>query len=534
MQKVVRGPRIDTEKIPKIESLIPAIGYIRVSTWREEKISDEIQKAVITDAATRAGRVIVHWIPDLDVTGRHFKRRIMEAIEAVETGSVQGAREIWVWKFSRFGRSRYGVAINLARVEQVGGQLISATEDVDASTATGRFARGMLFEVAAFESDRAGEQWRETHELRRAAGVPATGGRRAGYIWHPRRIPDGRGGWTTQEERYEVDPDTAEYMLDAYQDYNAGRAGFGKIAQRFNDLGFSNTRGAAWSDTGVRAALDAGFSAGLLWVHRRDVPCGDRGACHQWAAHWTHLPAEHEAIITGEEWDAYRDRRATRHTTGWSSAPQFPLTGLTRCALCGAAAVANTGGRQNLPGYSYRCRAHAQHRVQHESIHVLRSVVEDAVLGWLRKLRKEADDVAAGRIVVPAPRTSNAPDTSATRARLKREIADASAALDRATRGHVMGHIPLESYLRTRDQLQADRKRAEETLAKLSPEPTEVASTVEAHAEVIEGLVEEWDTLPVERLRFMLATVIRKVALGRGTIDVYPSWAPEEPERVRG
>src|SRR5690606_40458984 len=67
-----------------------------------------------------------------------------------------------------------------------GGELVSATEEVDAKTAVGRFTRGMLLEIAAFESDRAGEQWKETHELRRNLGLPATGGKRFGYRWHPR------------------------------------------------------------------------------------------------------------------------------------------------------------------------------------------------------------------------------------------------------------------------------------------------------------------------------------------------------------
>lgn len=533
MQKVVRGSRIDTNKIPRIETLIPAIGYIRVSTWREEKISDEIQKTVITEAATRAGRTIVDWVIDLDMTGRNFKRKIMQAIEAVEIGSTHGAREIWVWKFSRFGRNRHGVAINLARIEAAGGHLRSATEDVDASTAVGEFTRDMLFAIASFESNRAGEQWRETHELRRAAGVPATGGRRFGYTWHPRRIPDGRGGWTTQDERYEVDPDTAELMLTAYQDYNAGRAGFGKIARRLNDLGIPNTRGNPWSDTGVRAALDSGFSAGLLWVHRRDVPCGDRGACHRWADHWTHLAAEHEAIITGDEWDAYRDRRTKRNTAGWSSTPQFPLTGLTRCGLCGAAAVANTGGRQNLPGYSYRCRAQAQQRVKHESIHVLRTTVEDAVHEWLLDVRGDIDALATGQIAEPEQRTAPGPDVSAVRERLTREISDLAAALDRATRGHVMGHIPLDAYLRTRDELAADRAAKEEALARLGAEPV-AASTAEALAEVVENLLGEWVTMPVDEKRHLLAAVIQRVELGRGAIDVVPAWAPETRVRIRG
>lgn len=529
MQKVVRGSGIGPELIPRIETLIPVIGYIRVSTWREEAISDDIQMAAIAEAAARAGRQVILWIIDLDATGRNFKRRIMEAIAAVEAREVN---EIWVWKFSRFGRSRHGVAINLARVEHVGGQLVSATEDVDATTATGRFARGMLFEVAAFESDRAGEQWSETHALRRAAGVPATGGRRSGYIWHPRRIPDPRGGWTTQDELYEVDPEPAERMLSAYRDHIAGRAGFGKIARRFNDAGFLNTRGNPWSDTGVRAAFDSGFSAGLLYVHRRDVPCGDRGRCHRWRDHWTYLAAEHEALLDGDEWDAYRERRQERHTAGWSIVPSFPLSGLTRCGLCGAAAVANTGGRQNLPGYSYRCRAQAQQRVTHESIHVLRSRVEKAVHDWLLGVRVEIDARAAGQLAIPEQREER-PDSSVERDRLSREISKLTSALDRATKGHVMGDIPREAYLRARDELAGEKAAKEEALARLLP-VTEERSGPEGYADVIEGLLAEWLTQPVQEKRGLLASVIRRVDLGRGTVDLAPAWQPESPVRILG
>ena len=532
MQKVASAIDICSENLPRSESLIPVIGYVRVSTWREEAISDEIQKAAITEAAARAGRIVVMWVVDLDATGRNFKRRIMQAIEAIETGSVQDAREIWVWKFSRFGRSRHGVAINLARVEHVGGQLKSATEDIDATTATGRFARGMLFEVAAFESDRAGEQWRETHDLRRAAGVPATGGRRSGYIWHPRRVPDGRGGWTTQDERYEVDPESAERMLTAYQDYIAGKRGFGRIALHFNEVGFLNTRGVRWSDTGVRAALDSGFSAGLLYVHRRDVPCGDRGKCHRWADHWTYLAAEHEAIIADEEWDAYLERRRARNTAGWSVAPQFPLSGLTRCALCGGAAVANTGGRQNTPGYSYRCRAQAQHKVTHVSIHILRATVEEDVYGWLHHERAAIDARAAGKVAVPEQRDRE-PDLARERARLTRELSSIAAELDRATNGYVKGVIPMASYERTRDRLEGERRARESALSRIKPEVLEAARP-ESFAESIEGLIEEWDTLPVEEKRGLLSSVIDRVVLGRGTVDVHPAWAPEEPVRLRG
>lgn len=53
-----------------------------------------------------------------------------------------------MWKYSRFGRNDLGIAVNLARLENVGGQLESATEEIDARTAVGRFNRAILFDLA--------------------------------------------------------------------------------------------------------------------------------------------------------------------------------------------------------------------------------------------------------------------------------------------------------------------------------------------------------------------------------------------------
>lgn len=105
-----------------LADLEPWIGYIRVSTWKEEKISPELQKEAITQWARRTRRRIVAWIEDLDVSGRTFKRKIMQAIEHVE---ARRARGIAVWRYSRFGRDRVGNAINLARLEDIGGRLES-------------------------------------------------------------------------------------------------------------------------------------------------------------------------------------------------------------------------------------------------------------------------------------------------------------------------------------------------------------------------------------------------------------------------
>lgn len=97
----------------------PWLGYIRVSTWKEEKISPELQESALREWARRTGRRLIEpLIIDLDATGRNFKRKIMGAIERVEASEARG---VVVWRYSRFGRNRTGNAVNLARLEAAGG-----------------------------------------------------------------------------------------------------------------------------------------------------------------------------------------------------------------------------------------------------------------------------------------------------------------------------------------------------------------------------------------------------------------------------
>ncbi|MYT22793.1 recombinase family protein [Streptomyces sp. SID7760] len=508
--------------------LTPAVGYARVSTWREEMISVEIQVKIVEEAAARRGRYISEWIVDPDDTGRNFKRKVMRAIEIVED-STRPEREVWSWKFSRFGRNRHGVAVNLARIEAVGGDLVSATEEVDPRTAVGRFTRGMLLELAAFESDRAGEQWKEAHDLRRSKGLPATGGRRFGYVWHPRRIPDGEGGIRIQDERYEVDPDLAELSLEGIQAYNAGRVGYGKIAMRWNELGKLNTRGRPWQDQTVRWYYDSGFGAGLLVTHRQDVQCADPGRCQK-PPHYSHLPAEHEAIWSGEEWDAYQARREARRTVSSPRAlnPAYPLSGLIRCGECGSFPI-NDKVRDN-PCYAYQCGARARHTIEHDTVWIRRAVVEARVHEWLVEVRDEIDAIAAGTVVLPAPK--RAPDTRAARTALEMQLSKLAAAIDRATTGHVLGDIPRDSYLRTRDTLMAQRAEVQRKLDAL-PEDEVAPAGPAPFRDVVQGLLDEWDTIGVMAKRTILASLIRRVEICvRKTVRLVPVWAPADEAPV--
>ncbi|MFF1483077.1 recombinase family protein [Streptomyces sp. NPDC058319] len=521
------------QSIAKASELAPVIGYARVSTWREEMISIDIQKSVVEEAAARRGRYVAEWIIDPDATGRNFKRRVMHGIEIIEDPG-RPERELWSWKFSRFGRNRHGVAINLARIENAGGQLISATEDVDASTAVGEFTRDMLFAVAAFESNRAGEQWRETHELRRSAGLPATGRKRFGYRWHPRRVPDSEGGWKVQDEWYEVLPDKAEIIHDSYTRYIAGKTGYHRLATWWNDLGLRNTWDHPWQDQTVRTFMIGGFSAGLLHVHRQDIACPRRSDHCLDSEHWYYRPAEHEAIIDGDEWDSFTERRQERSRTPRRSlSPVYPLSGLVFCGVCreekreARCNITHNGSRPDLT--YYLCGANRRGLASHGRVRVRSRVVEEEVRGWLEDVRAEIDAIIAGHVVIPQQRIDRG-DTEHKRKQLAAQIEKLTRALNRAAEAYALGDLPRDTFLNTRDKLTADRQARQQEFDAL-PDPDEAPASPVPHREVVVGLLADWDTISVQSKRVTLGTLVRRVDLGLDrAVSVVPVWAPpDEP-----
>ncbi|MFI8502146.1 recombinase family protein [Streptomyces sp. NPDC085524] len=511
----------------------PYVGYIRVSTWKEEKISPELQKAAIEGWARRTGRRIVEWVVDLDHTGRNFNRQVMRAVAMVEKGEALG---IVVWKYSRFGRSRDGIAINLKRLEDAGGQLLSATEQVDARTATGRLQRGILFEFAAYESDKLGEQWRETHDHRRyKLGVPAAGRPRAGYVWHPRRVPDGKGGWTVQEERYEPDIDNdGPVYAEAYRRYVDG-ASYYALCGWLNTEGHFTVRGNPWSVQVLTRYMDSGFPAGLLRVHDPECACGQAGRC----LNRIFVPGAHDGLISPELWQQYQDERDGRRKAPQRSArPLYPLTGLARCDHCRGTAPVESGerngpdGRKELVrGYSYCCgRRSVTSTHGCPGFWVRRSVVERALHDWI--VREAASDAApAARCQRPTGQDDRVWAVGE-RVRLQIVLDKLDAGLSRLRADHAVNpddYAPGD-YESARDRIKEQRNLTIAQLERMAAD--EGAGDRAGFGPLIAGLAEEWETLPDPEKNALLKQLVRRVAFRRGEggpviITVHPLWEPD-------
>lgn len=477
---------------------IPAIGYIRVSLLLEEQVSPEIQRQSILDWAKRSGRHIVDWIEDLDVSGRTFARKIMNGIEAIEAGQ---AKEIVVWKFSRFGRTRAGCAINLGRINIAGGELQSATEEVDARTAVGKLTRGVLMEIAAFESDRAGEQWAEAHAERLARGLPATGRPRFGYTLRGRIRDPLQKRKTVRApedgiERYEINPETGPILAELYRRYIAGSGG-PTLVIWLNGAGIPTTRGQPWSDAVLMRMLDAGFGAGLLRVHDPNCGCTQAAPCKTKIL----VPGAHQPVIHEHEWQAYRQRRLrVAALPPRARVTVYPLTGLIWCGHCGARMTATADGK--IPAHWYRC-GHYMRRGTCETRSIQRTKAEAAVLSVLQAW---AEDIEAKSGL--HPEFARPIEPAADIDRLKAAVAAADAAITHLTVQLAKTLVTEEAYRAAYAELIAERA---DSAARLTAAQTPRTREPHDYVPVVRTLLGEWPTWPGAERREMLARVVTAV-----------------------
>jgi DNA invertase Pin-like site-specific DNA recombinase len=517
--------------------LVDAFGYIRVSMARDEMISPQTQRAAIEACAERTGRRVIDWIEDLDQTGRSFnKRKITNAINRVAAGE---AEEIIVWKFSRFGRDRAGNAKYLDELEKAGGRLVSATEDIDTWTATGKFSRSMLLEFGVYESDRAGEIWAEVYEYRARRGLPTHGRPRFGYR-QAGRVPDEKNPKRTrhvkgEDERYEPDPDTGDVLAGMYRAYIAGD-GFTTIARRLTEDGWRTSYGNPWRADAVRDVLDSGFGAGFLLLHDPACRCTRKTKCRR----KQHVRGAHDPVITEQEWQAYQDRRNVplAELPPRARVAVYPVSGLVRCGHCRGAMAATGDGAGGAP--VFKCLRHRKYADcdGRPSVTVTRLV--EAARDYAAELAADIDRIAREAAIRQQAR-GPAPTAAAVAEKRLREAERELVRLARE-RARGDGDIPDGAWKLAAAEARADRDAAAAEMEALRTRERQMEASRDV-PRLLPSLLADWDTLPPGALNAILRKLARRIVVhrdgerardGKGhwlpmpvRIEIHPVWEPD-------
>ena len=452
-----------------------AILYLRQSVAREDSISLELQEEAGRAYCASKGYTVVGVEADPGISGRTWKRpavqRVMAAIEARE------ADVIVLWKWSRLSRRRLDWAVAADTVEQAGGRIESATEPLDTATSVGRLARGMMTEIAAFESERIGDVWREAHARRIRLGLPATGRPRFGYVYD-------------RERGFTPDPVTGPVLADLYRRYLTGASVYA-LTDWLNEQGISpigsygTSAHGQWSDRTLRRVLDSGFGAGLI-RHNGET-----------------LPGAHDGVIDDAEWLAYQEARSARAVRRSGERSPYPYSGLVHCA-CGARMHAQ---RESSGQARYRCSA-AKSRRAHPGGYVWESVIDAHVDAFIGELANEIPRDAAPK---PPKRTT---DHGA-------QVLRAQAKLDKLTMRYAEGEIPTDSYQRLRDATTREIADLEQALRRQRVVPSE-------RPRLPPDVVDGWADIAAEVRREMLRKLVDRIDVTPGRpharVRIVPSW----------
>lgn len=433
-----------------------AVLYLRQSTFREESISLELQETAGRDYCARMGYVVTAVEADPGISGRTWKRpAVQRVMEMVETGAADA---IVLWRWSRLSRNRKDWAVAADRVDIAGGTIESATEPNDV-TAAGRFARGVMTELAAFESERIGENWKEVQDRRRKNGLPGGG-----------KVPY---GWMYQDGQVVPHPTNSAAIPAMYEMYLGG-AGARQIGKWLDDHGYLTYHGrVGWNNSSVTQTLDSGFHAGYI-IHKGEL-----------------LPGAHEGLISPETWRRYLAVRRSRANER-SVKQRYLLSGIARCATCGGPMYGFTisgkhGHRSSQPYHGYRCKGVAD--PEHGPGTMSSRIIDKLVIEWLHALATQVE---------PAAPAATPSDAKLDAQRLAREVAAIDAQVVTLTEQLGAGIVPQRAYRVTVDSLEGKRAAL---AAALQQAEDRIVMVPERPRLIARNLVRGWRTMPLTAKR---------------------------------
>jgi DNA invertase Pin-like site-specific DNA recombinase len=304
-------------------------GYVRVSQVRgrsgESFISPAVQQEQIEAwAASRGARIALVHI-ELDESGARADRpKLLQALERVETGTVDG---IAVAKLDRFGRSLLDGLTNIQRIQDAGGTFVSIQDGLDLSTDTGKLVLRILLSMAEWELDRIRRQWQIANERAIARGVHLGATPPTGY----RRDKTGH---------LAPDPTVAPLITEFFQ-RRANGASIAQLAQFLRTNKVRSSRGGiGWPASSVAVLIRNRTYLGE--VHKGDLV----------------LSGAHQPLTDAPTWHAAQ--HAVNRGPMWASATPTLAGGLVRCAGCGLVAHSGTTNQDGAhPFRAYRSPRHS-------------------------------------------------------------------------------------------------------------------------------------------------------------------------------
>ena len=317
--------------------------YARVSSERqaEKDLSISSQLKALREYAKRNECEVYHEFVDEAESARTANRPAFQEMIALARQKPRPFEVILVWKLSRFARNREDSILYKSLLRKRGIQVVSVSENIDDS-ASGKLLEGMIEVIDEFYSHNLSQETKRGMRENARRGYLNGGVPPIGYTAKEVAV----GGNTKRV----LIPDAmyAPVIRRVFEMYVGGK-GIKEIAKTLNEEGLKTNQGRSWSTSLIYNIL------------KREVYTGT----HIWrptkgeAEEEVRIEDNHPALIEKKLFqDAQKVLQArspkVRHPRTVSS--QYLLSGLVRCAGCGAA----WGGHSAKSGahHYYACTNH--------------------------------------------------------------------------------------------------------------------------------------------------------------------------------
>jgi site-specific DNA recombinase len=339
------------KRLPPKDEIRNVVVYCRVSdpSQVEKDLSLPAQRKNLHQWAASKGYTIVRDYIEPGVSARDDKRPEFRRMLGELLDAQVDAQAIVVVHTSRFMRNSEASFVYRRKLEKKGIRVLSASQEIDDGP-SGTLMAAIYAAFDQYESDM--NAYRTMAAMRENASQGFFNGSKAPYGFKVIKKSNGK----TEKCVLVPNPDEADTVREVFQIFVNGK-GAKAVAAELNRRGVRYRNGKPWTKDFVLRVIDEEAAVGTYRWGKRDTQNNEPRAPSEW------IPIPVEPILDRDLFDVAQEMRKQRDknkSPGRTASSPLLLSGLLKCAKCGAAFCLESSGKVNFEGVYdhryYNCR----------------------------------------------------------------------------------------------------------------------------------------------------------------------------------
>lgn len=389
--------------------------YVRVSTDEQAKEGYSIPaqlRMLNAWAVVKGATDIIEYVDD-GYSAKNLRRPAVQRL--IADCKARKLDTVIIWRLDRFSRNLRDMLVTIEDVFKTNNvEFVSATENIDTSTPSGRLTLNILGSVAQNERENTSERTSMVMNELAKQGKHLGGRPLYGYA-------------VDQDMHYVLDPARAEAVRLIFRMRAAGHS-YPEIIAALDAAGHKTYSGKSFTKNTIYDMLLNEKYTGVYIYNRATAAASDGSRNNRTSKpddQIIRIPGGMPAIITREEWiKVNQTLKHGKELGGKNSAKNvYILSGLVYCGKCGSKMTIANGGRNRDGSYwrVYRCKDKCVHGIEYKKL-------DRAVMDYLKSLACDPAVIDSALAIAESYCAMSAEDSTAESAELHTRLAESEKA----------------------------------------------------------------------------------------------------------